>query len=77
MPLVTNCPRCNQPVSTYKQIEIGGKHYPLFRCPRCTERLGVGRQSSARLLAFVVDSEGHVRRLSEITASQQPGGPTT
>ncbi|MCE9590544.1 MAG: hypothetical protein K8S99_08475 [Planctomycetes bacterium] len=68
MPYSTNCPQCHQPVLSDKQIEVSGKHYTLFRCPHCVERLGVGKQSAKRLLEFVVDAEGKVRRLSEVRA---------
>jgi predicted RNA-binding Zn-ribbon protein involved in translation (DUF1610 family) len=72
MSLATKCPSCNQPVESDETREIGGKHYAVFHCPRCTERLGVGRQSAARRLMFVVDSEGRVRRYSELIRSM-PG----
>jgi hypothetical protein len=70
MSLVTNCPRCHQPVPSDEKMEIAGKLYPVFHCPHCIERLGVGRQSSARRLMFVVDAEGHVRRYSELIRSK-------
>ncbi len=73
MSYATNCPRCGESVATDEHTEIRGKRYPLFRCPRCTERLGVGRQSAARRLAFVVDAEGRVRRLAEMLREDAAG----
>jgi hypothetical protein len=60
------CPSCQRQVTSDHQMEISGKHYAVFRCSYCRERLGNGNHAVSTQLTFAVNDDGRLLGLAEL-----------